>query len=249
MKRQKTRLEKWFSFSRHRRRAGSKKIAAGLSKSSLEALKSRIIDAGELKYTHGSEVSLQQHIENLKQEFVGQSELCHYQASLIVKLRREIDESANFAAFEKLWDEFGDFFLETLNTRWLVAAADTFADHSKRPAEQACALAVTALVNTVKLCETERLVTDAPGINQLNSKNVDLQKNRFPLWDGTSAFAVGTDDTLRNFHWRLDRFLASQGKELHTALILKAVFVRLQVKDNIYKRFRDCHHRNRTEWW
>jgi hypothetical protein len=136
-----------------------------------------------------------------------------------------------------------------LNTRWLIAIADTYADYSKDPIEKACALAATSLVNTVKLCETERLITDGEGVNSENIKKYDLQQNRYPLWDGTSAFAAGTDDTLRNFRWRLDAFLSEESNAVVSAKIFSTVFLRLQENDNIYKRFRDCHHRNRTQWW
>ena len=76
-----------------------------------------------------------------------------------------------------------------------------------------------------------------------------MQQNRYPLWDGTSAFAAGTDDTLRNFRWRLDTFLSEESDTVVSAKIFSTVFLRLQENDNIYKRFRDCHHRNRTQWW
>jgi hypothetical protein len=248
MKRQKTKLEKWFSFSRHRRRFGSRRILTLLDSCDLNQLKNTIIDNQKLNYTHGSEVSLEQHLENLKEEFAGQSELCYYHAILIVLLRREVDQSKIYPEFVKLWQQFDQFLIESLNTRWLVAAADTFADHSDNTSERAGALAVTALVNTVKLCETERLITGAPKTLKVDS-NIDMQADRLPLWDGTSAFAIGTDDTLRNFRWRLESLLSGQGKELHSIKILKEVFIRLQVNDNVYRRFREHHSRQRTAWW
>ena len=249
MKRKKSTFEKWFSFSRHQRRFGAQKVAANMHSRNLIELKNTIIDKADLQYTHGSEVNIEAHIENLKKEFVGQSQLCHYHASLLVLIRRDIDVAKNFSYLELLWKDYDGFLLEVLNTRWLIAAADTLADYSKNPAEKACALAATALVNTVKLCETEKLITDSDGVNAENIKKYDMQKIRYPLWDGTSAFAAGTDDTIRNFRWRLDEFLSKEGGVLVSAKIFATVFSRLQESDNVYKRFRDCHHRNRTEWW
>jgi len=249
MKRKKSKFEKWFSFSRHQRRFGASKAVGKMSENDLLAMKNTLIDEVSLQYTHGSEVSIEAHIENLKKEFVGQSQLCHHVASLLVLIRREIDVKNNFSALESLWEMFDDFLINSLNTRWLIAIADTYADCSKNPIEKACALAATALVNTVKLCETERLITDGEGVNSENIKKYDLQQNRYPLWDGTSAFAAGTDDTLRNFRWRLDTFLSEESDTVVSAKIFSTVFLRLQENDNIYKRFRDCHHRNRTQWW
>ena len=249
MQRKKTKFEKWFSFSRHKRRFGAKKVMVNMNGKDLLSLKNTIIDEEALQYTHGSEVSIEEHIENLKKEFVGQSELCHYHASLLVLIRREVDSKENFSKIESLWAMFEAFLLEQLNTRWLVAVADTYADYSDNATERACALAITSLVNTVKLCETERLITNCEGVNQENIQAFDLQANRFPLWDGTSAFAAGTDDTLRNFRWRLDDFVLGQGELLVTAKIFKVIFSRLQENENIYQRFRNCHQRSRTEWW
>lgn len=249
MKRKKTKFEKWFSFSRHQRRFGAEKVMSNMREEDLWALKKEIIKDGDFQYTFGSEVSIEAHIENLKKEFVGQSELCHYHASLLVFIRRDIEAEKNFALLESLWATFDEFLLESLNTRWLVSVADTYTEYSDNAAERASALAVTVLANTVKLCETEHLITGCEGVHSENIKPYNLQANRLSLWDGMSAFAVGTDDTLRNFRWRLDDFLSSQGGSLVTARILQTVFSRLQENESIYKRFRDCHYRKRTEWW
>lgn len=249
MLRKKTKFEKWCSFYRHQRRFGAQKVIGDMSEKNLLSLKNTIIHGADLQYTHGAEVSIEEHIENLKKEFVGQSELCHYHAALLVLIRREVDAKKNFSYLESLWAMFGDFLLASLNTRWLVAVADTYVDYSHSTAERASALAVTSLVNTVKLCETERLITKCEGVNSENIKGFDLKANRYPLWDGTAAFTAGSDDTLRNFRWRLDDFISGEGGSLVNAKILKTVFIRLQEGDNIYKRFRDCHNHSRTEWW
>ena len=247
--RKKSKLEKWFSFSRHRRRFGSHKVISALGKKSLQELQQKIIDGKDFHFTHGSEISLEQHLSNLKKEFMGQSELSHYHASLIVLIRREVNQKEMFKAFAELWLECGDFLIKQLNTRWLVSAADTFADFSDDLAECTGALAVTSLVNTVKLSETERHITNCPGVTTQMAENIDLKNNRIPRWDGTSAFAIGTDDTLRNFRWRLDSLLLKNDDQLHSIKILREIFFRLQQNDTVYKRFRDCHKRDRTRWW
>ncbi|MGB2271579.1 MAG: hypothetical protein ACPH15_01025, partial [Pseudomonadales bacterium] len=71
MQRKKTKFEKWFSFSRHKRRFGAKKVMVNMNGKDLLSLKNTIIDEEALQYTHGSEVSIEEHIENLKKEFVG----------------------------------------------------------------------------------------------------------------------------------------------------------------------------------
>ena len=106
MKRKKSTFEKWFSFSRHQRRFGASKVVENMHGRDLLTLKNTIVDEADLQYTHGSEVSIEAHIENLKKEFVGQSELCHYHASLLVLIRREINVKSNFTHLEDLWKKF-----------------------------------------------------------------------------------------------------------------------------------------------
>ena len=124
-----------------------------------------------------------------------------------------------------------------------------FLDHSSNATERACALAISTLINTVKLCETEELIRPSSSIDLNYLESLNLHDNRVALWDGTSAFAVGTDDTLRNLRWRIDEFVSEYGDGLLTPKILKKVFLRLQDNETIYKRFKELHHRDRTGWW
>ena len=66
MQRKKTKFEKWFSFSRHKRRFGAEKVVINMNDKDLLSLKKTIIDKEDLQYTHGSEVSIEEHIENKK---------------------------------------------------------------------------------------------------------------------------------------------------------------------------------------
>lgn len=244
-KRDKSRFEKWFSFSRHKRRFGAKALSSELS-CDFSQQKSSIIDAGEVKYTHGSATEVADHFEALRAEFSGQSELCYTHAKIIVLIRRDFETRKQFALFEQLWAEEGDFLLENLNTRWLISAADTFADHSDDASVRALALACACLLNTVKIQETERLITNAQSCSDSEQVLARLDAGeRLPLFDGTSAFKLGTDDTLRNMRWRMDRV----ARDNVAGSILLEVFARLQQHDTVYKRFKDCHTRSKTGWW
>ena len=70
-------------------------------------------------------------------------------------------------------------------------------------------------------------------------------EERVALFDGTSAFAVGTDDTLRNMRWRIDKV----AKINIAGEILLEIFLRMQKHNTVYKRFKDKHTRNKTGWW
>lgn len=244
--RKKSKFEQWFSFSRHQRRFGADKVYAQFNDVDLDALKKQIIDGKETRYTHGSAKDLNEHIEQLEQEFVGQSALNHYHASLIVLIRREVDVPNNYAKFKALWMTERDYLLASLNTRWLISACDTFIDLEDDPLLQAILMNAVVLINTLKLQETERYLCDQS--LEINIEHqTRLQTERYALFDGTSAFAVGTDDTLRNMRWRLDQIC-----EAHPLgqLVLE-VFDRVNrdENDNVYARFKQRHSREKTRWW
>ena len=234
MKRRKSSFEKWFSFSRHRRRFGAGALGTALEHEDLQALKKQVVavaGAQERVYAHGSAPDLAEHLLRLRTEFVGQPELLYRHAQLIVLVRREVDVRANCERFERLW------------------LAETPFLCSQDPVLRAMCLGAVALVNTVKLQETERLLL---GQNALAAPDrpealETLRTQRVNLFDGLSAFIPGTDDTLRNMRWRLDDVCA-----LHPlgAVVLE-IFDRLQQpgNDNVYLRFRQRHTREKTGWW
>lgn len=244
--RKKSKFEQWFSFSRHQRRFGADKVYAQFNDLDLDKLKTTRIEGAELTYTHGSAKDLNEHIEQLKQEFVGQPQLNHYHASLIVLIRREVDSQNNYAKFKALWLAEREFLLRSLNIRWLISACDTFIDFDEDACLKATLMNAVVLINTLKLQETERFLCDQSVT--VNSEHQQyLQHQRYALFDGTSAFAVGTDDTLRNMRWRLEQVC-----EIHPlGQIVIEIFDRLQrdENNNVYSRFKQRHTREKTRWW
>ena len=244
-RRDKNRFEKWFSFSRHKRRAGAKKLSGQISMDFHQQSKKLITD-GDVLYTHGSGDNIEEHFTALKDEFSGQSELCYTHAKIIVLIRRDFEAKKHFKIFEQLWQEEKYFLLANLNTRWLVSATDTFADYSNNDAIKGLSIACSCLVNTVKMQESERFITNAQNCTDNQEKITKLDNSeRFALFDGTSVFKFGTDDTLRNMRWRIDK-----AAKLNIAgEILLEIFLRLQQFDTIYKRSKDRHTRDKTGWW
>ena len=244
--RKKSKFEQWFSFSRHQRRFGADKVYAQILDVDLNTLKTELIQGTEICYTHGSAKDLNEHIEQLKQEFVGQSSINHYHASLIVLIRREVDAAQNYQKFKALWLSETDFLLKSLNVRWLISACDTFIDYDDDITLKAILMNAVVLINTLKLQETERFLCDQS--LEVNLENQQfLQNRRYALFDGTSAFAVGTDDTLRNMRWRLEQIC-----DVHClGGIVMEIFDRLQLEqnENVYLRFKQRHTRERTRWW
>ena len=109
LKRKKSKFEKFFSYSRHKRRFGASKAIKAIFDENAFKLKETIIEGKDINYSHGSDVNITKHIENLKEEFIGQSALCHYHASLIVLIRREVNIKTNVSLFEELWQNHNNF--------------------------------------------------------------------------------------------------------------------------------------------
>ena len=244
-KRDKTKFEKWFSLSRHKRRSGAKELSS-LIATDFKSQRKQIIPGDKVVYTHGSSNSVEDHFSALKKEFIGQGELCYTHAKIIVLIRRDFEIDSHFKLFEQLWVEEKEFLLENLNTRWLIAATDTFADYSDDEAIKSLSIACVCLLNTVKLQESERFLTNADQCKDDKEKQSRLDnEERFALFDGTSVFKFGTDDTLRNMRWRIDK-----AAKLNVAgEILLEIFKRLQKFDTIYKRTKGRHVRIKTSWW
>ena len=252
MKRRTNAFKKWFSFSRHRRRFGAGALAAALEVADLEALKSQrvpVVDGQERVLAHGSAPDLAEHLARVRGEFIGQSELLYRHAQLIVLIRREAGTKENYARFEQMWLAETPFLCAELDLRWLVAACDTFMDHAQDPLLRAVALCAVALVNTIKLQETERFLQGAEAAAAPDQPQAlqALRTHRVDLFDGLSAFIPGTDDTLRNMRWRMDDVCAQHP----LGVVVQEIFDRLQREghDNVYRRFRQRHTRDKTSWW
>jgi len=245
MKRDKGIFLKWFSLSRHKRRTGARQLSKQIN-TDFKSQKNNILSGDEIIYTHGSSNNIEEHFDALKQEFVGQSELLLTHAKIIVLIRREFEVKNHFKLFEKLWQQEKDFLLKNLNIRWLIAATDTFADYSDDDAIKSLSIACVCLVNTIKIQESERFLTNAKHNTDDKGKQTRLDnEERFALFDGTSVFKFGTDDTLRNMRWRLNKMA-----KLNVAgEILLEIFKRLQTFNTVYRRAKDRHTRDKTGWW
>ncbi|WP_028735651.1 hypothetical protein [Ciceribacter selenitireducens] len=245
MARKKSSFEKFFSFSRHRKRWGGGKFAVALT--DYEPLKTRLVENTDKDWRKGHQEDIAEHIANLRVEFAGKAELLFEHAKLIVLIRREYKAKEMYAQFRAMWDKEADYLAENLNMRWLISAADTFADHDQHIADRSIALMTSAFATTIKIYETERYITASENNTVLQQRVATLQPDQpqTPLFDGMCLFRVGTDDTLRNLHWRLKPFF----KQGAVGKIAAAIYERMQINDTAFARLRRLHHRSRTMWW
>lgn len=238
-------LHKWLSYSRWQRRFGAKQLVSDPRSLDYEKMKRECINLGEPVLTRGSAKDLKLHHDNLRQEFSGQSELSFYHAFLIVLIRREYDLEKSIEKFVTLWEAEYEWLLKNINLRWLMSANDTFIDHSKDQTDASLALATSFLVNTVKIYETENIMTRHTNIVYDRNIVSEVQKQNIPLFEGMTCFTVGTDDTLRNMVWRIKE----NKQNTIAARILIEVIERLSRLPTAYGRLRENHIREKTKWW
>ena len=241
--RKKTKLEKFFSFNQHRRRFGAPSPVNETQ--GITSLKSIIIPGQKKVYTHGSSKNLKEHLKSLRDEFIGDPELCYVVAKKNVLIRRESKVSENFQSLEKLLKKENEFLFKKLNLRWLVSIADTISEHSESREERALALCATLLGNTVKIYETERFLEKNENSKDNPERLKLLQSSRVPLIDGMSGFCIGTDDTLRNMLFRMNTLCENS----YVGKLVQEVFRRLQTENTGYSRLKNKHTRPRTSWW
>ncbi|NWG46597.1 MAG: hypothetical protein HXY25_08620 [Alphaproteobacteria bacterium] len=216
-----------------------------LSSEDFERLKARKVRGLVRRRLSGRKAELDEHLTDLRQEFVGRSELEFFHAELIVRIRREIDLSADTGTFLRLWDQEGAHLARSLDLRWLVSAADTLVDHHPDPAQRALAGAASLFTNTVKLYETERLALGQTRSRLPAGHDVKLG-SRVGLFDGLSTFGAGTGDMIRNLYRRLEKLTRETGGP--AALILRAVMMRMDRHDTVFQRLAAIHTREDTRW-
>lgn len=175
----------------------------------------------------GMHEDLQQHFDMLEREFAGQSCLKLVHARLIVLIRRERETATVYEHFCRLWDEHAEFLAETLNTRWLVSACDTICDHSADQAEVRVAAMCSLFSNTLKLFETERLLSAAP------PPNLGRRVGGVPIFDGMTAFAAGRGNMVANLLARVDGAFQT---DTRTGMIGRELVTRALSSDTVFAR-------------
>ncbi|MGQ0567591.1 MAG: polysaccharide pyruvyl transferase family protein [Gemmobacter sp.] len=179
-------------------------------------------------------------IASLARTFDGQPLIWLYHATVIAGLRRRLDAEANWDRFARLWAAHGDWLLANLDSRWLISACDTIADHHPEATVRAAGLAVSAALNILRLSETERRARGGPDLRPLGRRHDPLR-----LYDGLRWFAIGKDDTVANLFARLDRV---RDDATLPGRILATLLSRATDHDTVFRRLSDAHDDPATRW-
>ena len=229
----------------------AKTIINEFSEKSIDEMKASIITTSmcdPMALTHKPRTKdLKQHLDNLKHQFVEQSELCFYHANLIVLLRRGYKTEDTFAEFERLWNTESDYLLKHLSLRWIISACDTFIDHTNDKARAAILMNVSTLINTLRIYETKHFLHHDSDSTSLVNDNIDaLYRSDLSLYYGLTYFRIGSDDTLKNMRNRYESF--SHSDKLATSILLN-VFDKLQTNDSAFATMRALHRDEKSKWW
>lgn len=122
------------------------------------------------------------------------------------------------------WDEHEKWFLENLNTRWLISVCDTLCDISPRDT-QAIPLLISLLVTYERFAQTlyRQAYRGHP-----EHKNADPDREK--LWDGTIELSMGPRaDAHTHLFERLDRALKSDRRAY---AIFRVLFKRMTKDPN-----------------
>ncbi len=142
---------------------------------------------------------LSENIAAVRQEFVGQPEICHELVKHIMYIRRGIDSEYHSQCFYDLWEKYSDVLIKEYNSRWLISVVDTVVDTGEH-LEAAVAMNISQCINR---CGLDVAL-------QINSVNYayDVQRVgmeiKVPTWDGLETPDIPTGDMMHNMMVRLD---------------------------------------------
>jgi len=140
----------------------------------------------------------------LEDEFEGRSYLLLVHALTIAVLRRENPPPQAAILFQKMWANKSDTLLEALNTRWIISALTTFADHGVNEAQRRLGTSMTIMMGMIKFYEAERSLTGLPlhRPSRRDRKTKDGSKTQ-KLGMGMERYSLLKGDVDRNVLLRL----------------------------------------------
>lgn len=235
------------------KRLGAKQIVSHYAAKSYDEMKNTIITDEDGTLSSIKDVprikDLNGHLSKIKKEFIGHSELCYYQATLVVLLRRDYKPEQTFVEFERLWRSETDFLLNNLTLRWIISGCDTFIDHSKNAVQKAVFMNAITMVNTLKVYETKQFLQ--LGDNHIDLPLIDSSVNNLyeyhrKLYDGLTYIRIGSDDTLKHMRQRYEKF---KDDDKLATIVLLFIFDKLQTNKSAFTTLRSLHKNDDSKWW
>ena len=149
----------------------------------------------------GDRCNIQRKWAQLCTEFAGQPQVLPLHAILIAILRRDDPPQEARNLFLRLWHDEGTRLTPLLTTRWLIAAATTFADHGDTVEQRLAGQGLSLLFDLIKLHDSERHLSGQNSTEPFNRGANDAADIAFDM----APYAMRKGDLDKNLLARLWR--------------------------------------------
>ncbi len=214
-------------------------VQANLTPAQLESLATTFVRTGVTRTTRKRAKDIDAHFRNLEEEFTGQRALALYHAIVVVHLRRGVDVPDWRESFLDLWARQEAVLLRCLNLRWLISAADTFADFGTTELDRSAGMTAALAANLLKLAETERRAHGTACTSALRMLEGQM------LFDGMTAYKMRGGDMVSNLLSRTDRVF---GDASPATRLLAEVIERLKANDTVLRRLSGVVETRKWNW-
>jgi hypothetical protein len=150
------------------------------------------------------EAGLSENIAMVRQEFVGQPEICHELVKHIMHIRRGIDVDHNTNCFYDLWEKYSHILIKEYNSRWLISVVDTIIDTGD-DLEAAVAMNISQCINRCGL----DVALQVNSVDYRYDPDRVVAEIKVPTWDGLETPDIPSGDMMHNMMVRLDGVVAS----------------------------------------
>ena len=142
---------------------------------------------------------LQDNIDEVRREFVGQPEICHKLVEHIIYLRRYVDVHTHWPEFQNIVQKYLPVLLKEYDVRWMVSMLDTMVDFGT-PLQKATSMTISTFVKDINMIHFTLLdhVVDGRMVgNKKVAKRATLS--------GMTTCDIITGDTLSDMNVRLNK--------------------------------------------
>lgn len=174
----------------------------------------------------------------LQSEMAGSPEIFLLHAFLIANLRRRAPPPQASLLFQRLWSEQGERLAQELPVRWLISATTTFADCGATPAQRACGMGLSVMIDMIKLHDSERRFSGRSGSEPFNW----LKSGRkIPISFDLAPYSILKGDLDRNMIARLARLCDAD--PVIRPLGHRLLHLTLHERRSIFARFQELRRR------
>lgn len=208
----------------------------------LDLVSREIVDGDNVQIMIGRRDNFVDHCNDLMKEFYGKRQILFLHAVLNVQIRRGMDSEKSFEMLSRIWVEKNEILLSELNSRWLISCCDSIMDFSGDVCERYMACLGSTFINTIKLYETERILSRGC------FEDIEKLRNPMHLFDGLTSFSVGYGDMIKSLRTRTKDICHLNPKSIASRIMIE-LLNRADKNDTIYRRLAYVHKDHNSKWF